>query len=135
MIGRNIRTSMDLLRPPATVRSDEKPNLKRSFEKGNLVYAKIYANNKWKWLPGVVMGQIGNVMCNVWIERRRIIRSNVNQMRFRTQGDEVAKPKPKPLPLEILRSQHSFPTFVSRHQVLRSHMPTHQQPCHRRNQV
>ncbi|XP_055543387.1 uncharacterized protein K02A2.6-like [Wyeomyia smithii] len=53
MYGRPIRTSLELLRPPR--RSvpqpvSESPAL-RTFNKEDKVFAKVYASNKWTWVP------------------------------------------------------------------------------------
>lgn len=109
MFGRKIRTSLDLLRPPAVpvVKANEEQNAKRSIQKGDCVYVKIYSANAWRWAPGVVLERLGRVMFNIWAENKRMIRSHLNQLRFRTTdgqrglGVQGAKPSTK-LPLDIL---------------------------------
>ncbi|XP_055543004.1 uncharacterized protein K02A2.6-like [Wyeomyia smithii] len=81
MFGRKIRTCLELLRPPpirAPVPTNDDRKEPRTFGKKDPVYAKLYGQNGWKWAPGVVIEKIGNVMYNVWVEDRRMLRSHVN---------------------------------------------------------
>ncbi|XP_055614966.1 uncharacterized protein K02A2.6-like [Toxorhynchites rutilus septentrionalis] len=81
MFGRRIRTSLDLLRPPA-VRETISETVPRSFKKGDAIYAKVYSKNSWRWAPGVILERVGQVMFNVWIESS----SHINQLRSRTES-------------------------------------------------
>lgn len=108
MFGRRIRTSLDLLRPPAVREATEQPG-SRSFSKGDSVYAKVHSNNSWRWAPGVILERIGQVMFNAWVEDRRMIRSHINQLRSRTNADSKStsgsipsKADKQQLPLDIL---------------------------------
>ncbi|XP_062537880.1 uncharacterized protein K02A2.6-like [Armigeres subalbatus] len=108
IFGRRIRTSLDLLRPP-TVPEVNDHSGSRSFKKGDPVYAKVHTNNSWRWAAAVVLERIGNVMFNVWVEDRRMLRSHINQLRNRTSAGRVATSGTTPsrtsnqqLPLDIL---------------------------------
>ncbi|XP_055622468.1 uncharacterized protein K02A2.6-like [Toxorhynchites rutilus septentrionalis] len=103
MLGRKMRTTLDLLRPsPKPEFHPQHQPVKRSFLAGARVYAKVYsANDKWKWMPGVVLEAIGNVNYNILLDcqvgRRKVLRSHIDQLR--TGMEEVA---PAPAPLSIL---------------------------------
>ncbi|XP_055633543.1 uncharacterized protein K02A2.6-like [Toxorhynchites rutilus septentrionalis] len=103
MLGRKMRTTLDLLRPsPKPEFHPQHQPVKRSFLAGARVYAKVYsANEKWKWMPGVVLEAIGNVNYNILLDyqvgRRKVLLSHIDQLR--TGMEEVA---PAPAPLSIL---------------------------------
>ncbi|XP_065094663.1 uncharacterized protein K02A2.6-like [Ochlerotatus camptorhynchus] len=108
MFGRRIRTSLDLLRPPA-VRETTSQLDSRLFSKGDLVYAKVHSTNSWRRASGVILERVGQVMFNVWVEDRRMIRSHINQLRSRTNADSKStfgsipsKTDKQQLPLDIL---------------------------------
>ncbi|XP_058828583.1 uncharacterized protein K02A2.6-like [Topomyia yanbarensis] len=87
LFGRKIRTCLELLRPPPA--PEPKPIEKqhsqlRFFSRNDPPFAKIYARNSWKWSPGVIVERIGDVMYNIWVEYRRILRSHINQLHSRT---------------------------------------------------
>lgn len=112
MFGRRIRTSLDLLRPPVrpphpTQQAEGTP--KRSFAPHDLVYAKIYSNNKWSWEPGVVCENIGRVMYTVWVSDRRLIRSHVNQLRDRGVSSSSDPAHQRKLPLDVLLDSWDLP--------------------------
>ncbi|XP_065075510.1 uncharacterized protein K02A2.6-like [Ochlerotatus camptorhynchus] len=110
MFGRKIRTSLELLRPPPApmaVPEEQKEQKRRSFNRDDAVYAKVYTKNTWKWVPGIVLERIGNVMYNVWTDAR-MLRSHVNQLRSRNSTSSNAK-----LPVRQAVSSHSsFPLNV-----------------------
>ncbi|XP_062704509.1 uncharacterized protein K02A2.6-like [Aedes albopictus] len=108
MFGHKIRTSLDLLCPPTIKPSDDHQG-SRTFGKGDLVYTKVHSSNSWRWAPAVVLERIGNVMFNVWVEDRRMLRSHINQLRSRAGADNTPRPSTIPskagkhqLPLDIL---------------------------------
>ncbi|XP_062698486.1 uncharacterized protein K02A2.6-like [Aedes albopictus] len=103
MLGRPMRTTLDLLRP--SPKPDFQPQLsgKRSFSAGSKVFAKVYSSNEnWKWMPGTILEAIGSVSYNVLLDcqvgRRKVLRSHVDQLRSRM---EEAIPV-EPAPLSIL---------------------------------
>ncbi|XP_055634261.1 uncharacterized protein K02A2.6-like [Toxorhynchites rutilus septentrionalis] len=104
ILGRKMRTTSDLLRPsPKPEFHPQHQPVKRSFLAGARVYSKVYsANEKWKWMPGVVLEAIGNVNYNILLDcqvgRRKVLRSHIDQLR--TGMEEVA-PAPAPLPILI----------------------------------
>lgn len=118
MFGRQIRTCLELLRPPAVRKPepaipDKQP---RFFSKNDLVYAKVYKRNSWTWAPGVVCQRLGNVMYNVWIEDQRMQRLHINQLRSRTLTDSVPSQSANPvssceqkLPLDVLLQAWNLP--------------------------
>ncbi|XP_055589897.1 uncharacterized protein LOC129742077 [Uranotaenia lowii] len=115
MYGRPIRTCLDLLRipqPKPKVEMEESNKQPRSFERKQLVYAKVYANNKWTWEPGEVLEKVGHVMYNVWVNDRKLIRSHINQLRQRFPAHEKSGPSPTKdthLPLSILLDEWDLP--------------------------
>lgn len=117
LVGRPVRTSLALLRPPTQYHKNENTkqeqqfNLKhgakeRTYSSKDLVWAKVFRNNKWSWEAGQVMERIGKVMYNVWLlSRQTLIRSHCNQLRTRYQSENLqhqqssAEPE---VPLSIL---------------------------------
>ncbi|XP_053699347.1 uncharacterized protein K02A2.6-like [Sabethes cyaneus] len=99
MLGRNMKTILDLLhynQPKPVVLNysqNEQFNLKhgalpRDFKSGDKVYAKVYSsNNKWQWVSGVIIENIGRVNHNVLLDeyhgRKKLIRSHTNQLKHR----------------------------------------------------
>ncbi|XP_062708139.1 uncharacterized protein K02A2.6-like [Aedes albopictus] len=120
MFGRKIRTSLDLLRPPTTVQPSNDHQAARSFGKGDLVYAKVHSNNSWRWAPAVVLERIGNVMFNVWVEDRRMLRSHINQLRSRAGADNT--PNPSTIPSKA--GKHQLPLDILL-QACNLHQPSH----------
>lgn len=115
LLGRQLRTSFELLRPPSKFRKDinlkqnqqfdEKHGAKKkSFDVQDQVYAQVHQGNDWNWVPGVVVERVGQVMYNVWLpERQRLIRSHSNQLRKRYESEASKSPKADPsIPLDIL---------------------------------
>ncbi|XP_055604793.1 uncharacterized protein K02A2.6-like [Uranotaenia lowii] len=97
LLGRPIRTSLDLLRPPSAVfpnesGQDEQFNRKhgakpRNYVPQDLVWAKVFRNNKYSWEPGRVLERIRKVMYNIWLPGLAIlIRSHCNQLRIRHEA-------------------------------------------------
>jgi Integrase core domain len=97
MTGRVMKTKLDLLQPPANhgdIR-DEKMESQfnshhgakwREFEVGEKVYAKVFSNNAWKWIPGTVLERCGNVNYFVLVKvpsGERQIKSHANQLKRR----------------------------------------------------
>ncbi|XP_062541369.1 uncharacterized protein K02A2.6-like [Armigeres subalbatus] len=94
LLGRNLRTSLDLLRPPTAYhkiennKQDSQYNRKHGAKIINycpkdLVWAKVYKNNRWKWEAGQVLERVGSVVYNVWLQGKNIlIRSHCNQLRI-----------------------------------------------------
>lgn len=104
MLGRSMRTTLDLLRPTyQPVRETPKPN--RKFEAGTAVYAKVHSSNEvWKWMPGVVIERIGNVNYNILLDhqigRRKVLRSHIDQLKIRS-GEDIETERPVPLNILI----------------------------------
>uniref|UniRef100_A0AAG5D9A3 RNA-directed DNA polymerase n=1 Tax=Anopheles atroparvus TaxID=41427 RepID=A0AAG5D9A3_ANOAO len=85
MLGRKMRTTLDLLRPTPAERSTDSPVAKkrREFYPSDLIYAKCYSRNGWSWIAGTIVNRIGNVMYTVRTVFNKIIKSHVNQLRER----------------------------------------------------
>ncbi|XP_062537764.1 uncharacterized protein K02A2.6-like [Armigeres subalbatus] len=113
MFGRQIRTSLDLLRPPPVLPQSEDDNgnqNRRTFSAHDLVYVKVYSNNKWRWAPGTVCERIGNVMYTIWVEGQRMIRSHVNQLRTRGGTQQGSRSlQSSALPLNVLLDAWNIP--------------------------
>lgn len=120
MFGRKIRTCLELLRPPpirTPVPTSDDLKKSRSFSRNDPVYAKLHSRNGWKWVPGTVVEKIGDVMYNVWIDDRRMLRSHINQLRSRHAADTTPKPSigqatsnQHLLPLDILLGAWNLPS-------------------------
>ncbi|XP_055633534.1 uncharacterized protein K02A2.6-like [Toxorhynchites rutilus septentrionalis] len=111
MFGRKIRTCLELLRPPPVrvpVPTDDDRKQPRSFNRNETVYAKLYGRTGWKWAPGVVVEKIGDVMYNVWVEDRRMLRSHINQLRSRLAAGAI----PKQPTVHATLNQHSLPLDI-----------------------
>ncbi|XP_062703968.1 uncharacterized protein K02A2.6-like [Aedes albopictus] len=132
MLGRNMRTTLDLLhneQPPPAIRNhhqEEQFNRKhgvttRDFHRGDMVYAKVYSSNtKWQWVPGVIIEAIGRVNHNVllddWHGRKKLIRSHSNQLKLRFNEASVATDSTA---LDILVDMFSLQTRSPASQVQR----------------
>ncbi|XP_055623717.1 uncharacterized protein K02A2.6-like [Toxorhynchites rutilus septentrionalis] len=111
MFGRKIRTCLELLRPPPVrvpVPTDDDRKQPRSFNRNETVYAKLHGRTGWKWAPGVVVEKIGDVMYNVWVEDRRMLRSHINQLRSRLAAGAI----PKQPTVHATLNQHSLPLDI-----------------------
>ncbi|XP_065075308.1 uncharacterized protein K02A2.6-like [Ochlerotatus camptorhynchus] len=118
LLGRPIRTSLELLRPPTPThkiensKQEEQFNRKhgaipKSYSHQDLVWAKVFRNNKWHWEAGEVLERIGKVMHNVWLPgKKSLIRSHSNQLRTRHLSDNqlpaFESPRDQQTPLSIL---------------------------------
>ena len=60
IFGRKMITVLTLLEPEKEHQVSIK-QVRRSFWKGENVYAKVYSRNKWSWAAGVVIEWIGKV--------------------------------------------------------------------------
>ncbi|XP_055605612.1 uncharacterized protein K02A2.6-like [Uranotaenia lowii] len=116
LLGRPMRTSLDLLKPPAPFYYEEKQQEQqfnrrhgakaRSYDRKELVWTKVFEHNNWKWEPGEVIERVGRVIYNVWLTvKQNLVRSHCNQLRKRFKNDEVEhnvqKQNPE-IPLAIL---------------------------------
>ncbi|XP_053681613.1 uncharacterized protein K02A2.6-like [Sabethes cyaneus] len=155
MLGRAIRTSLELLRPPTPVSrpdlsmQEEQYNRKhgakaRSYLPQDNVWAKVYRNNKWFWEAGTVIECIGNVMYNIWLPAKRsLIRSHCNQMRSRDQAEQQQQgrqqqPMDPHIPLSILLDSYGVSSTTDPEQAVlpadEQQNPQHRsQPRHQRD--
>nr|XP_040218444.2 uncharacterized protein K02A2.6-like [Anopheles coluzzii] len=62
MFGRQIRTCLELIRPVPKPQETNNDEQRRNFVPNDLVFAKIYSQNGWKWKPGRILRKCGNVM-------------------------------------------------------------------------
>lgn len=115
LIGRPLRTSLELLRPPSKFtkatnnKQDRQFNEKhgakeKSFDVQDKVYAQVHQGNNWSWIAGEIVERVGRVMYNVWLpERQRLIRSHSNQLRKRYNDVNQTPGEVEPsIPLDIL---------------------------------
>ncbi|XP_062704096.1 uncharacterized protein K02A2.6-like [Aedes albopictus] len=76
MFGRRIRTNLDLLRPPpvssAVAAEPEQDSQKRRFAAHDLVYAKLFTKNKWRWAPGVVCEREKNMRSLIRVSKENL---------------------------------------------------------------
>ena len=118
LFGRRIRTCLELLRPspaPSPMSPPVAEEQRRSFSPNELVFAKQYSRNTWKWAPGVILEKIGGVMYNVLVDDR-ILRSHINQLRGRTETGSPSTGLPSStnirtpvLPLDVLLGAWDLP--------------------------
>ncbi|XP_062550299.1 uncharacterized protein K02A2.6-like [Armigeres subalbatus] len=112
MFGRQLRTHLELLRPPSKRQQAVEivpPVNHREFQRNDLVYVKLYSGNTWTWVHGTILDKLGKVMYNVWADNRRLVRSHVNQLRSRSSSNadsipETSKSRNTTLPLDVLLS-------------------------------
>ncbi|XP_062537710.1 uncharacterized protein K02A2.6-like [Armigeres subalbatus] len=102
LLGRKLRTSLDLLKPPtsfykqAESKQESQFNRKhgtkvRNYYAEELVWTKVHRNNTWSWEPGQVLERIGRVIYNVWLpEKRNLIRSHCNQLKKRYESEQLS---------------------------------------------
>lgn len=103
MFGRPIRTCIELLRPVKSPLSDHQYESSRQFETDSHVFAKIYKQNSWEWISVTIIENKGKVIYKVRTEERRIVRSQINQLRKRVEGnDRVAGRTRTNVALDIL---------------------------------
>ncbi|XP_058449437.1 uncharacterized protein K02A2.6-like [Malaya genurostris] len=145
LLGRTVRPSLELLRPPTPINisentiQEEQFNRKhgtkeRRYHPQDSVWAKVFRNNKWYWEAGTVIDRLGKVMYNIWLpEKKSLIRSHCNQMRSRHQpehqGTEAVEVQ---IPLNILLESCNLPGAVSQAdvgaEVLSPELPNKQMP-------
>lgn len=87
-----MRTCMELLRPSMDLGTDVKHRIRlRKYECNDLVYAKQYFRNKWKWVSGTVRKRLDSVMYEIVTTEIRHLRSHINQLRSRV-SDKQSSP-------------------------------------------
>ena len=67
MLGRRIRTRLDLVKPTAKNYKLKPNSTERSFEIGQLVSIRDYRSNTAKWIPGVILRKYGQLMYGISI--------------------------------------------------------------------
>ncbi|XP_058449020.1 uncharacterized protein K02A2.6-like [Malaya genurostris] len=88
LLGRAVRTSLELLRLPTSINKSENTiqehqfnrkhgTKERRYHPQDSVWAKVFRNNKWYWEAGTVIERLGKVMYNIWLpEKKSLIRSH-----------------------------------------------------------
>ncbi|XP_040164747.1 uncharacterized protein K02A2.6-like [Anopheles arabiensis] len=102
MIGRQMRTCFDLLRPTAISNEPRVPDNMRVLHCGELVYVKTFYRNNWKWEPAIVTKRCGSVMYEVKTSFQRILRRHINQMRRRSVSFHQSNRPSQPMALDVL---------------------------------
>ena len=104
-IGREIKTTLHALHPTVEHKQqnrntkmenayNEKHSAKsRAFDLNEEVYAKVYNNNYWFWIPAIIIKRIGNVnylvkLCENSLNKRGIIRSHIDQLQSRSSNSK-----------------------------------------------
>ncbi|XP_046803789.1 uncharacterized protein K02A2.6-like [Lucilia cuprina] len=102
-LNRKIKTILDLLKPQQEVSPikrnvqqemifNEKHGAKsKSFNTNEEVFAQIFRNNKFIWLPGSIVERVGTVNYNVLVvdkNKQKLIRSHTNQLKKRFESDK-----------------------------------------------
>ncbi|KAG5861829.1 hypothetical protein JTB14_029029 [Gonioctena quinquepunctata] len=92
LIGRKVRTALDLLLP-----SQEGVHRNNN----NHVYYQVHGNNGYQWKPGEITSKIGNVVYELSLKNsQRILRAHANQPKKGYIG--FSEIENDPLPLDIL---------------------------------
>ncbi|XP_055605159.1 uncharacterized protein K02A2.6-like [Uranotaenia lowii] len=117
LLGRRLRTALDLLKPPTSfykqpeskqeIQFNRKHGTKAlNYDVKDLVWTKVHRNNTWSWEPGQILERIGRVIYNVWLsEKRNLVRSHTNQLRKRYESEQPTSPvqqQSTQIPLSIL---------------------------------
>ena len=104
MMGRKLRTQLDLLHPD-TSRAVQKSQYRQRlahdrrakpklFAIGDTVYARNYTKGP-SWLPGTVVEREGEAVLGVRLSDGRVIRRHEEQLRHRTSVQAVNDQKPQ----------------------------------------
>ncbi|XP_055622939.1 uncharacterized protein LOC129766434 [Toxorhynchites rutilus septentrionalis] len=124
LLGRRIRKSLELLRPPTSAHKlenskqdqqfDRRHGVKpRNYFRQDLVWAKVFRNNKWHWEAGEVLERIGKVMHNSWLPgKQTMMRFHCNQLRTRHSENQLPTTESAKATLSILLdswNKHSPP--------------------------
>jgi hypothetical protein len=93
LMGRHLRTQLDLIQPNLGDRVREEQSQKkevhdyhareRIIKTGNLVYAKYFTKPK-SWMPGTVVKKTGTVSAEIQLDDGLIIRRHQDHLRIRT---------------------------------------------------
>ncbi|XP_062539027.1 uncharacterized protein K02A2.6-like [Armigeres subalbatus] len=102
LLGRKLRTSLDLLKLPTPfykqVESKQESQFNhkhgtkaRNYDAEELVSTKVHRNNARSWEPGKVLERIGRVIYNLWLpEKQNLSRSHCNQLKKRYESEQLA---------------------------------------------
>lgn len=115
MLGRKLKTNLDLLKKPAhkSFQINHQQNFQfnrahgareRTFVAGEEVYAEVYVHNKRYWACGKIIEKKGSVTYNVLLDDERrsgLIRSHAYQLRRRYGGNPTT-PEEEQLPVLML---------------------------------
>ena len=101
MMGRKLRTQLDLLRPDLNSkvqqsqdrqkRAHDAHSRTRQFVVGGTVYARNYGQGPL-WLPGLVVGLEGSALYRIRLTDNRVVRRHGDQLRVRTDNCETDSP-------------------------------------------
>ncbi|XP_049301309.1 uncharacterized protein K02A2.6-like [Anopheles funestus] len=128
MLGRRSRTIHHLLRPPAASEATTSNNF-RTWQPGDLIYAKMFRMNSWSWAPGRIVRRVGHVIYEIVTSDQRRHRRHVNQLRRRiADPSDQAEPDQQQLPLHVLLDEWDLPHHSSRESSCSS-PPTTTQPA------
>lgn len=97
MTGRDMKTKLDLVKPPGVAPIDRSETMQRQFnahhgakwrefQAGDLVYFQLHSRNEWKWTPAVITGKLGSVNYEVEADTPsgiRTIKVHANQLKRR----------------------------------------------------
>ena len=98
LMGRRLRTRLELLRPDLSARIEQKsrrfdPMVKRSFEVGEPVLARDYRNRRTLWTKGVIQDRLGSVTYRVQVGKL-FWKRHIDQL-CELAGSKVADIEPK----------------------------------------
>ena len=96
LMGRRIRSKLDLMLPDAKSTNEEqmfrKLELKkiRSFEVAEKVMVRTYANNKEKWTPGIINKKLGTLHYEVEVNGN-LLKKHIDQLQPGCQDTETSE--------------------------------------------
>lgn len=148
LLGRKIRTTLDLLKPTKIIFSD--PNVQmedqfnrkhgskhREFVIGEKVFVQVHSSNTWHWEEGEILDKIGIVNYVVRTKYKQI-RAHTNQIKKRYDEDKLPLNEPSfgtflDMFDDIVASEHSgnmmpLPAMPQQTQIDESETVTPSQP-------
>ena len=99
MLGRRIRTRLDLIKPMSKNYTVKPKQQLRSFSIGQPVYIRDYRAKTTKWIAGVVYEQLGSYTYNIEVNTpygHSVWKRHVDQIISRQSGEESQNPSEMP---------------------------------------
>jgi hypothetical protein len=91
MLGRRLRTRLDLVKPSSKNYVPKQNMRQHSFDIGQSVLVRDYRANASKWLPGIIHQKIGSLMYKVKVLNDVIWKRHLDQIIAREGSDTNAE--------------------------------------------